>query len=162
MVSNQIPSWPATCAALLGILIDRVPMSNGVVTRKSLSEVLILHRSPEQGGYWHVVAGGVELGEAVEEAAERELLEETGLDANVTAGIKVVEYAYPLSEEPADRRSLYDPSVVKVEVTCFHVTAPDEWEPSLTGSMTVTAGANRVRRFLLCVGRRPPGPSESS
>ena len=70
------------------------------VTRKSLSEVLVLHRSPEQGGYWHVVAGGVEPGEAVEEAAERELREETGLVANVTAGIKVVEYAYPLSEEP--------------------------------------------------------------
>jgi len=34
------------------------------VTRKSLSEVLVLHRSPEQGGYWHVVAGGVEPGEA--------------------------------------------------------------------------------------------------
>ena len=59
------------------------------VTRKSGSEVLIVHRSPEQGGYWHVVAGGVEPGEAVEDAAERELLEETGLVAKVTAGIKV-------------------------------------------------------------------------
>ena len=56
------------------------------VTRKSLSEVLLLHRSPEQGSYWHVVAGGVETGEAVEEAAERELREETGLVANVTRG----------------------------------------------------------------------------
>ncbi len=101
------------------------------VTRKGLSEVLVLHRSPEQGGYWHVVAGGVEAGEAVEEAAARELREETGLVANPTAGVKVVEYAYPLSEEPADRRRLYDPSVVQVEVTCFHVTAPDGWEPRL-------------------------------
>jgi 8-oxo-dGTP pyrophosphatase MutT (NUDIX family) len=101
------------------------------VTRKSGSEVLIVHRSQEQGGYWHVVAGGVEPREAVEEAAERELREETGLVANVTAGIKVVEYVYPLSEEPADRRNLYDPSVAQVEVTCFHVTAPDEWEPTL-------------------------------
>jgi 8-oxo-dGTP pyrophosphatase MutT (NUDIX family) len=101
------------------------------VTRKSLSEVLVLHRSPEQGSDWHVVAGGVEPGESVEEAAERELREETGLVANVTGGLKVVEYAYPLSEEPADRRSLYDPSVVQVEVTCFHVTAPEGWEPRL-------------------------------
>jgi 8-oxo-dGTP pyrophosphatase MutT (NUDIX family) len=51
------------------------------VTRKRGSEVLIVHRSPEQGGYWHVVAGGVEPGEAVEEAAERELREETALVA---------------------------------------------------------------------------------
>jgi 8-oxo-dGTP pyrophosphatase MutT (NUDIX family) len=101
------------------------------VTRGNGSEVLILHRSPEQGGYWHVVAGGVEPGEAVEEAAERELREETGLVANVAAGIKVVEYAYPLSEQPADRQDLYDPSVAQVEVTCFHVTAPDGWEPTL-------------------------------
>ena len=101
------------------------------VTRKRDAEVLIVHRSPEQGGYWHVVAGGVEPGEATERAAERELREETGLVANVTAGIKVVEYAYPLSGEPADRQNLYDPSVAQVEVTCFQVTAPDEWEPTL-------------------------------
>jgi 8-oxo-dGTP pyrophosphatase MutT (NUDIX family) len=100
------------------------------VTRKSGSEVLIVHRSPEQGGYWHVVAGGVEPGEAVEEAAERELLEETGLIAKVIARVKVT-YAYSLSEEPADRKSLYDPSIAKAEVTCFHVTAPDDWEPNL-------------------------------
>jgi 8-oxo-dGTP pyrophosphatase MutT (NUDIX family) len=101
------------------------------VTRKNNSEVLIVHRSPGQGGYWHVVSGGVEPDEAVEEAAERELREETGLVADVTTGIKVVEYVYPLSEEPPDRRNLYDPSVAQVEVTCFRVTAPDEWEPTL-------------------------------
>jgi 8-oxo-dGTP pyrophosphatase MutT (NUDIX family) len=57
-------------------------------TRKRGSEVLIVHRSPEQGGYWHVVAGGMEPGEAVEEAAERELREETALVANVATGSK--------------------------------------------------------------------------
>ena len=100
------------------------------MTRKRGSEVLIVHRSPERGGYWHVVAGGVEPGETVEEAAERELLEETGLTAKVMARLNVM-YAYSLSEEPADRQSLYDPSVANAEVTCFHVTAPDDWEPNL-------------------------------
>ena len=101
------------------------------VTRKSAAEVLILHRSAVQGGYWHVVAGGVEPGETATAAAERELREETGLVANAEAGVEVVEYVYPLTEEPADSRKRYDPSVAQVNVTCFHVTAPDEWEPNL-------------------------------
>ena len=101
------------------------------VTRKGGTEVLIVHRSPEQGGYWHVVAGGVEPGETPAEAAERELREETGLAVRVAAGITTAEYVYPLTEEPADRRDEYDPSIAEVEVTCFRVTAPDDWEPTL-------------------------------
>jgi dihydroneopterin triphosphate diphosphatase len=101
------------------------------VTRKRGAEVLILHRSPVQGGYWHVVAGGVEPGESATEAAERELREETGLVAEAVAGVEVVEYVYALTEEPADRRDRYDPSVAHVHVTCFQVDAPDGWEPEL-------------------------------
>jgi 8-oxo-dGTP pyrophosphatase MutT (NUDIX family) len=101
------------------------------VTRRSDSEVLIVHRSPAHGGYWHVVAGGVEFGESVEEAAERELHEETGLAAPVTGGIEATEYVYSLTQQPAQRRDLYDPSVAQVEVTCFRVSAPDDWEPKL-------------------------------
>ena len=101
------------------------------VTRKGGAEVLILHRSPVQGGYWHVVAGGVEPGETATEAAARELLEETGLAAEPVAGVEVVEYVYSLTEEPAERRDRYDPAVAHVNVTCFHVAAPDDWEPKL-------------------------------
>jgi 8-oxo-dGTP pyrophosphatase MutT (NUDIX family) len=101
------------------------------VVRRDGAEVLILHRSPEQGAYWHVVAGGVEPGEATLAAARRELQEETGLVAPVTAGPQVVEYAYPLTEEPADRRDQHDPSVVAVAVSCFRCAAPDDWEPIL-------------------------------
>jgi len=101
------------------------------VTRKSGTEVLILHRSAVHGGYWHVVAGGVEPGETAAGAAERELREETGLVAIAEAGAEVVEYVSTLTEEPAERPDQHDPSVAQVNVTCFHVNAPDEWEPNL-------------------------------
>ena len=101
------------------------------VTRRSGAEILIVHRSPIQGGYWHVVAGGVEAGENAEEAARRELAEETSLEARVTSGPRVVEYVYALTEEPADRRARYDPSVVAVTVSCFTCEALVDWEPVL-------------------------------
>jgi hypothetical protein len=43
----------------------------------------------------------------------------------------VVEYVYPLTEEPADRRDQYDPSVAAVAVSCFRCDAADDWEPVL-------------------------------
>lgn len=98
------------------------------VTRRGGRDVLLLHRSPKQGGYWHVVAGGVEPGETAVEAAERELLEETGFAARVTDGIEVTEYVSTLTKEPAERD---EPSVLAVGVTCFRVAAPEDWEPTL-------------------------------
>src|SRR5690242_5615702 len=97
------------------------------VTRRRRSQVLIVHRSPVQGSYWHVVAGGVEPGESSEHAAARELKEETGLDATPVASQEVIEYTYPLTEEPAERRATYDASVAEVTVTCFVADAPDDW-----------------------------------
>ena len=46
-------------------------------------------------------------------------------------GLEVVECVYSLTEEPATSRERYDASVAAVQVTCFRVVAPDEWEPTL-------------------------------
>ena len=102
------------------------------VTRRNGTEVLIAHRSPEQGAYWHTIAGGIEAEETPHEAAVRELAEETGLTGvKLRAGDEVVEYVYPLSEEPPDRSTLYAEDLVEVRVHCFVTEAPDEWEPTL-------------------------------
>ena len=42
----------------------------------------------------------------------------------------MVEYVDSLTAQPADSHR-DDPSVVEVQVTCFHVGVPDEWEPTL-------------------------------
>jgi len=85
---------------------------------------LVLHRSPRYEGYWHPVAGGVEVGETEAEAARREVLEEVGLDAEVRPlGIG---YSYALRKEvPEELR----PQEVSVE--CFSLEAPAAWEPTL-------------------------------
>ena len=76
-------------------------------------EFLVLLRCEADGGYWHVVAGGVEADETYAEAARRELREEIGLDAN-----------------PVDlaRTYVYDVDVV---VHAFLVDVADGWEPTL-------------------------------
>jgi 8-oxo-dGTP pyrophosphatase MutT (NUDIX family) len=102
------------------------------VTRHGRSEVLLVHRAAALGSYWHTVAGGIEAGETPAEAAARELREETALDGvELRPGGEAVEYAYPLTEEPPDRRARFMPGLEAVHVTCFLVDAPDDWEPTL-------------------------------
>ena len=99
-----------------------------VVVRRG-DEVLVLHRSPEGDGYWHVVAGAVEEGESQAEAAARELEEEIGLRVPVVDLER--EYVYPLSQESERSRARFAPGIEEVVVRCFTVEALPGWEPTL-------------------------------
>jgi dATP pyrophosphohydrolase len=102
------------------------------VTRRGRSEVLLVHRNPSLGSYWHTIAGGVEEGETAEQAAARELREETALGGVDFCPVETtVEYGYAVSEEPPERRARYAPGLTAVPVSCFLVEAPDDWEPTL-------------------------------
>lgn len=112
------------------------PAATGVevaifIARADRTEVLVTHRTEVLGGHWHVVAGALEVGETPQQAAERELLEETGLRLALEAEdiSHVFAYAIPGSSGVLGGRRVLP--VVKVRVVCFLVDVAVGWEPVL-------------------------------
>jgi 8-oxo-dGTP pyrophosphatase MutT (NUDIX family) len=111
---------------------DRRPEEVAVVIRRpggTGPEYLVVLRSPEKLGYWHLVAGGVEWGESPEEAAARELAEETGL-------VAVPEpldgpLSYDLAGDPESVRERFPAGTERITVWAFVADAPAGWEPVL-------------------------------
>jgi 8-oxo-dGTP pyrophosphatase MutT (NUDIX family) len=88
-----------------------------------------MRRAPERLGYWSLVSGGLEPDETAAEAAERELFEETGLEAKVRP--LPVALSYSLLDDPPAIRARYAPGIETVTVHPFVVDAPVKWEPTL-------------------------------
>jgi dATP pyrophosphohydrolase len=78
--------------------------------------LLLVHRVPDDGGYWHLVGGGIERGESPAVAAAREVAEEVAL-------------AVPL--DPLDVTYAYERDGLTIVVECFRAAAPAGWEPRL-------------------------------
>jgi len=68
-------------------------------------DYLLLRRIPSQGGFWQGVTGTVEPGEALDEAAIRELTEETAL-APIRLLAVNYQYTFPLRTRSAGRSHL--------------------------------------------------------
>ena len=60
----------------------KTPISALVLIHTTNLQVLIMERA-DKVGYWQSVTGSLEAGETPKQAAQREVLEETGLDANL-------------------------------------------------------------------------------
>jgi diaminopimelate epimerase len=114
----------------------RVPRQVLVYVFRPGPEFLLLRRTELLGGFWQGVTGAPDWDETDADAAVREVLEETGLDAG--RGLHAVDYRYELRKEEADdwSRALwnrqYGPCVDTVAEEVFVVEAPEGWEPTLS------------------------------
>jgi 8-oxo-dGTP pyrophosphatase MutT (NUDIX family) len=92
-------------------------------------EFLVVLRSPEKLGYWHLVAGGVEWSETAAAAAARELAEETGLHAQPAPLGGPLDY--DLAGDPDSVRDRFPAGTERIVVWPFVADAPGGWEPEL-------------------------------
>jgi 8-oxo-dGTP pyrophosphatase MutT (NUDIX family) len=112
---------------------NRRPEEVAVVVRRpgdDGDEYLVLLRSPEKLGYWHLVAGGVEWGEAPDDAATRELAEETGLAAAAPEPLDGP-LDYDLAGDPESVRARFPAGTERIVVWAYVADAPARWEPTL-------------------------------
>jgi 8-oxo-dGTP pyrophosphatase MutT (NUDIX family) len=108
---------------------NRRPVEVAIAVRRPGGEYLVLLRSPEKLGYWHLVSGGVDWGEEPAAAAARELLEETGLLAvPEQLGMPL---GYDLAGDPEPVRARFPAGTERIVVWPFVADAPAGWEPTL-------------------------------
>ncbi len=100
---------------------DRTPTLHtvSVVPVAEDGRVLLLQRSAQRGGFWQPVTGRIEAGESDEQAARRELLEETGADVPIES----LSYRHAFALEPGLLRSA-PAGVVVAHETAFRARVP--------------------------------------
>jgi dATP pyrophosphohydrolase len=138
---------------------DRRPEEVAIVVRRPGergTEYLVLLRSAEKLGYWHLVAGGVDWGEEPAEAATRELEEETGLvaDPRSLGG----SLAYDLAGDPEPVRARFPAGIERITVWPFVADAPPGWEPALDHEHVAARWLDRDGAIALL---RYPEPREA-
>ena len=90
-------------------------------------EYLLLRRTSEREGFWQGVTGALEPGERLEEAARRELFEETGFVPEELVQIDY-SYAFPVEERWQHQ---YGPNVTEITEHVFLAFLDSREEPKI-------------------------------
>jgi len=150
----------------------KIPVSALVVIHTDALDVLLLERA-DRPGFWQSVTGSQHEGEALEQTAAREVLEETGIDASRHElkpwNLRNVYEIYPIW------RSRYAPGVthnsehvfgLRLEDRVPVVLAPREhlaaqWLPWQEAAERVFSWSNR-KAILELPERTPPCPEKKT
>lgn len=116
----------------------------GILFLTDDKQALFLKRGPggDYPGYWCFPGGHVEDGETVEQAAEREAIEELG---TLPAGTRVVltrRISSPEDQSPAVSNPPVLPTVITTDFTTFLQRVKDQFAPTINGEHTGYAWAS--------------------
>ena len=107
----------------------KIPRSVLVIAFTPAREALLIERA-DFAGFWQSVTGSQEDNESWAVTAQRELLEETGLDAALYGGVIDLHYRNVYGIYPRWRHR-YPPAVTHNEERCFAVCLPGAITPQL-------------------------------
>jgi len=115
--------------------VTQVRVGAGVVVRDTQGRVLLERRS--DCGYWGLLGGRIEKGESVEQAAVREVKEESGLDVRITRLLGVY-------SEPTEGRIVAYSETDIIQLVDIVVEAE-----ILGGELTRSTESEELRFFVL-------------
>ena len=102
------------------------------------NEILLIRIKKTENPFWFTVGGGIDEGESLEEAAFREIYEETGITKDQVKLGPIVwkgELDYPADDNQLMRHKQKF-IVAKTQKTKVYAAQPTEWEKKFAGEMS--------------------------
>ena len=127
--------------------IDQAVVAVGAVVFKDESVLLVKRKYPPNAGQWAIPGGKLRLGETLQAAAEREILEETGIAINALKPI----YTFELIEKDAQGDVLYH--YVIIDLLAEYISG----EPCPADDSSAAAWVDRKRLANLQVNQQTLG-----
>ena len=114
-------------------------------------QVLLLHRTKKQGGFWQNVTGAVESAESFKKALKREVAEETGItQKDIKNNIKIFRYQFILQKVEENVFLVEVDQNIKVDISNNPVKEHDrfKWVTLNKANNLVKFDTNKIALYL--------------